>query len=230
VQSAIAGAVDTGDAGAERLSSLARAAGDRLMEGHAATFLAAAHQHASELTRTLHELDRAEAIYASIGASHRRRVTSNNRPAVLAHDLARAAAAEPASKRGAVHARAALAIVESDPAGVALAPEILNRCAAALGRAGDCTAAAHCRRRGREILTERLRAIESEDDRASYLSLAWHSSLLADVGAPDGANGGPEIDSGAGACGAPRSPAPARAEAHGAPARRAALTPAPRPR
>jgi hypothetical protein len=99
-----------------------------------------------------------------------------DRPAVLAHDLARAAGAEPAGERGAVHARAALAVVEADPDAVALAPEILGRAAAAFERAGDVAAAAYCRRRGRGILAQRLSTIEGAD-RAAHLALAWHASL-----------------------------------------------------
>jgi hypothetical protein len=269
---------------AERVLELARAAGDRLMEGHATVMRAMAYQHRSQLTRALRELDAAEAIYASIGAVSYFGHTRNNRAsallqigrvaeaadilaslyaaakrngaddslyyaasnlgcamlaagrvdealrlqrealalasrqssdgqaalalgdlgaaeiaagqggaglahlreaivlnrhlgrtAVLAHDLARAAGAEPDPADGAAHARAALALVEADPERIALAPEILNRCAEAFARAMDRAASEFCRRRASELLAERLDALD-ESDRAHYLALPWHAS------------------------------------------------------
>jgi tetratricopeptide (TPR) repeat protein len=99
-----------------------------------------------------------------------------NRTAVLAHDLARAAGAESDAAAGAAHARCALALVEADPTRIALAPEILNRCASALARAADPSAAAFCLRRARELLAERLAALDSHD-RANYRALRWHAAL-----------------------------------------------------
>jgi tetratricopeptide (TPR) repeat protein len=99
------------------------------------------------------------------------------RNAVLAHDLARAAGAEGDPAKGAAHARGALALVEADPDGVALAPEILNRCAEAFARAGDLAASEFCRRRAGELLATRLDALD-EGDRAHYLALPWHASLV----------------------------------------------------
>jgi DNA-binding SARP family transcriptional activator len=96
---------------------------------------------------------------------------------VLAHDLARASTAEPLPRDGAAHARAALAIVEADSERIALAAEILNRCAGAFERDGDAGAADYCRRRGREIVVARLHALEG-DDRAFYFALPWHRSLF----------------------------------------------------
>ncbi len=276
---------------AERVSDLARAAGDRLMEGHAALVRSTACQQLSQLTRALQELDTADAIYASIGAtafSHhtqnnrasalfqigrigeaadilsglyaaakrtgaddsryysasnlgcamlasgrvdealrlqqealaiarelssdghaalalgdlgaaeiaagrnamglahlREAITINrrlNRTAVLAHDLARAAGAESDPADGAVHARGALALVEADPDGIALAPEILNRCADAFARAEDPSASEFCRRRAREVLSKRLEALAAED-RTYYLALPWHATLVVSGGA-----------------------------------------------
>jgi predicted ATPase/DNA-binding SARP family transcriptional activator len=274
-------------AAADILRGLARAAGDRLMEGHAAIMRATAYQHASALSRALIELDVADEIYRSIGADRPRQSVRNNRasvllqvgrlaeagellraeyvevkrggaaesvyfaasnlgcallmqgcvdeavglgrealelaramgsegfaalalgdlgeaevvagrpaaglahlveaaainrhlqrPAVLAHDLARAALAESVSARSAVHARGALAIVEADPEHIALAPEILNRCGLAFERAGDRAAAAYCRRRGNGVLAERIATMEGTD-REFYLALPWHASLAA---------------------------------------------------
>jgi DNA-binding SARP family transcriptional activator len=274
---------------AQRVSELARAAGDRLMEGHAALMSATAHQHASALSRALAEIAHADEIYLSIGAVVARRVSRNNfastllqigrideaahvlralyaegqahtsiekryfaasnlgcallaageveealrlqrealdlaramssdgfaalalgdlgsaeiaagdpcaglahlleaaalnrdlgRPAVLAHDLARAAAAEPVAAAGAAHARAALVIVEADPARIALAPEILARCALAFERALDAAAAGFCRRRGGAILTERLEAMDARD-RSFYAALPWHRVLMGET-------------------------------------------------
>jgi len=271
---------------AERVSELARAAGDRLMEGHAALVRSIAYQHRSQLTRALRELDAADAIYVSIGARSHLSATQNNRAsalfqigrvaeaaaildaqyatakrdgaddslyysasnlgcamlasgridealrlqrealalarglssesqaalalgdlgaaeiaagesaaglahlheaieinrrlgrtAVLAHDLARAAGAEPDPAAGAAHARAALALVEADPDGIALAPEILNRCAEAFARTADLAASEFCRRRAGALLATRLDALE-ERDRAHYLALPWHASLV----------------------------------------------------
>jgi tetratricopeptide (TPR) repeat protein len=269
-----------------RLGEMARAAGDRFMEGHAALLKAIAYQHASQLTLALRELDVAEDIYASInadsvmhnvlnnrastlfqigrideaaaifehlyaaaerdgadetryyaasnlgcallaagrvdgsvrlqtealtlarvlesdnlaalalgdlgaaeiaagnvasGLGHLREAVAINRrlkrTAVLAHDLARAAGAEPDPSQGAAHARGALALVEADPDGIALAPEILNRCAEAFSRAADASASAFCRDRARQLLSKRLDALDV-DDRAYYLELPWHASLV----------------------------------------------------
>ncbi len=271
---------------AERAIELARAAGDRLMEGHGTLVRSIAYQQRSQLTRALRELDAAEAIYASLGAasylSHSRnnraaallqigrvaeasriletsyaaakrngadeslyysasnlgcaRLTAGRvdealrlqrealalarglssdghaaialgdlgaaeiaagqsdaglahlreaiainrrigRTAVLAHDLARAAGAEPDPAAGAAHARGALALVEADPDGIALAPEVLNRCAEAFARAADQAAAEFCRRRANELLARRLDALD-EGDRAHYLALPWHADRL----------------------------------------------------
>jgi DNA-binding SARP family transcriptional activator len=270
---------------AARLGALAAAAGDRLMEGHAALLRGIAHQHRSQLTQALRELDAAEDIYESIGAAstllnarnnrastllqigrvdeaaqifaglydgargagadesryyaasnlgcallaagrveealtlqrealaiaralssdgqaalalgdlgaaetaagesamglaHLREAIAINRrlerTAVLAHDLARAASAEGSPSEAAVHARGALALVEADPEGIALAPEILNRCGDAFARAGDWAASEFCRGRARELFVKRLEALE-ENDRGHYRSLAWHASL-----------------------------------------------------
>jgi tetratricopeptide (TPR) repeat protein len=99
-----------------------------------------------------------------------------NRTAVLAHDLARAACAESDVDAAAAHARGALAIVEADPTQIALAPEILHRSAIALERAADRSAAAFCMRRARELLAERLAALDTAD-RKLYVALPWHAAL-----------------------------------------------------
>jgi DNA-binding SARP family transcriptional activator len=274
---------------AERAIELARAAGDRLLEGHATLVRSIAYQHRSQLTRALRELDAADAIYTSIGALSFLNHTRNNRAsallqigrvaeaadilealyaaakrdgadeslyyaasnlgcakltagqvdealrlqrealalarglssdgkaalalgdlgaaevaagenaaglahlreaitlnrrlartAVLAHDLARAAGAERDPAEAAVHARGALALVEADPDGIALAPEILRRCAEAFARATDRAASEFCSRRASELLSRRLDALD-EGDRAHYLALPWHASL-AEIG------------------------------------------------
>jgi tetratricopeptide (TPR) repeat protein len=119
--------------------------------------------------------------HAAAGLAHLHEAIALNRrldrTAVLAHDLARAAGAEPRPADGAAHARGALAIVEADPSAIALAPEILNRCAHAFERAADTAAAAYCRRKARAIVAARLRLLE-DHDRDFYLAIPWHASLF----------------------------------------------------
>jgi len=121
----------------------------------------------------------------SSGLGHLREAIAINRKldrtALFAYDLSRAAGAEPSAADGATHARTALAIVESGGTdGIAYAPEIYGRCAAAFARAKDEGAALYCRERGRALLALRLALID-ESDRASYRALPWHAALLDDT-------------------------------------------------
>ena len=276
----------------EQCGSAARAAGDRLMEGHAAWSAGTAHALAGRLTQAFTETKRAAEIYASIGAaSHLREIGNNhasmllqvgriaeataileanltyartagllefeyfsasnlgvaylaagaapaalelqrhafelaaalgsaaftalalgdlgacevtlgafasgvahlleaaamhrtlNRMATRAHDLARAAAAEPALGAAGGYAREALAIVEADPEAVKHAPEILWCCALVFERGGDPAAAAYARRLGRDILKRRAAAIENAEDRRYFCSLPHHATLLEELAA-----------------------------------------------
>jgi hypothetical protein len=52
----------------------------------------------------------------------------------------------------------------------------MARCAEAFFRAGDASASEFCLRRGRELLSTRLDALDPED-RAYYLQLTWHARI-----------------------------------------------------
>jgi len=121
-----------------------------------------------ELAEGLAKLREAAAISERLRLSPRR-----------AHDLARAAHWDESPRSAAADARAALAIVEAGSEQIWNRPEILWYCAVAFERAGDWGAQAYALRRGRELLDERIAAIEDPDDRRAFCALPYHAALLA---------------------------------------------------
>jgi hypothetical protein len=121
-----------------------------------------------ELAEGLAKLREAAAISERLRLSPRR-----------AHDLARAAHWDESPRSAAADARAALAILEADSEQIWNRPEILWYCAVAFERAADWGAQAYVLRRGRELLDERIAAIEDPDDRRAFCALPYHAALLA---------------------------------------------------